>query len=315
MKLEITHTTNYDYSAPVVNNVNEMRLTPRSNYRQTCCHHTLSVYPSMNVLRYVDYFGNTVHSFSVPNPHSRLTITSHSTVITQDKEPKSGSLLPLHEELALLHSDKLQNRYAEYLQQTSYMQFTPSLREYAHSIGDIQKLGSIYDTVSHISQIIHQDFTYHPGTTNVFTTASETLALKKGVCQDFTHLMLAVCRILAIPARYISGYHCITDISGGSADFTQASHAWVEAHIPGIGWLGFDPTNNSTMNWRYVKVAHGRDYCDIVPIKGTYFGSSDKTMTVNVNVVKLDDLSPVPEAKPYRQTVERTVHLQNSAAQ
>jgi transglutaminase-like putative cysteine protease len=114
------------------------------------------------------------------------------------------------------------------------------------------------------------------------------LKLKRGVCQDYAHLMIAVCRSVGLPSRYVSGYHFVGDLQGSNANFEQASHAWVETHIPGTGWLGFDPTNNVEVNWRYIKLGHGRDYKDIVPVKGVYRGGAG-TLSVKVDVRKLDN--------------------------
>lgn len=140
-----------------------------------------------------------------------------------------------------------------------------------------------------ISARIFWDFIYDPQATDVHTTVEETLQLKRGVCQDFAHLMIAMCRAKGIPARYVSGYHFIGDLQGGHADYEQASHAWVEAYIPNKGWVGYDPTNNGMVNWRYVKIGHGRDYRDIVPVKGVYTGLAAQTLMVEVDVKILED--------------------------
>jgi transglutaminase-like putative cysteine protease len=140
-----------------------------------------------------------------------------------------------------------------------------------------------------ISECIHMNFIYDPSATDVHTTVEETVKLKRGVCQDFAHLMIAVCRSKDIPARYVSGYHFIGDLQGGHADYEQASHAWVEAYVPGKGWVGYDPTNNMMVNWRYVKIGHGRDYRDIVPVKGVYTGTAAQTLTVDVDVRIFED--------------------------
>ena len=114
--------------------------------------------------------------------------------------------------------------------------------------------------------------------------------------------MLACCRVLGIPARYISGYHFVSDLQTATAAFQQASHAWVEAFIPGVGWLGFDPTNNETMNWRYIKLGHGRDYCDIVPVKGSYKTlPGNRNMEVTVDVRKVEDDDTMDEMMSRRE--------------
>lgn len=285
MKLEITHVTRYSYGTPVIDNINEIRLSPRTNYRQSCYQHVITVDPVAAIFSYEDFFGNRVNSFSVNRPHKQLTIKSHSLVVTQEKQPRSSSTLLLADELNLLQSDAFQNRYVEYLLETKpYTHITANLVAYADSSLDWDAAGSVYNAVRQLSRRIFTDFTYQPGATNVHTTADELLNLRCGVCQDFAHLMIAVCRCKGIPARYVSGYHFVGDLNKDCANFQQASHAWVEVHIPGVGWLGFDPTNNGTMTWRYVKLAHGRDYNDIVPIKGIYSGTPERTMEVTVDV-------------------------------
>ena len=133
---------------------------------------------------------------------------------------------------------------------------------------------------------IHREFAYVPTATNVHTHMREVLRLRRGVCQDFTHVMLGICRSLKIPARYVSGY-----LYNGPADQlrgAQASHAWVEVYLPDLGWRGLDPTNNGQPDDRYVKVAVGRDYSDVTPIKGTYRGTGERKMKVDVLVSVLE---------------------------
>lgn len=288
MKFAITHITRYQYDTMVTENVNEVRLSPRSNYRQSCYHHSLTVEPAASLLQYEDFYGNRVCAFSILPSHQALTIKAQSVVVTQDQEPRSASLLPLAREVELLQNAKFKNRYAEFLLPTPAVRLSPEVKEYANSIGSEMEFGSIYGTVCGIMHAIHRDFIYSPGATNVCTTVNETLELRRGVCQDFTHLMLAICRMKGIPARYVSGYHFVQDLQCVTAEFQQASHAWVEAHIPGVGWLGFDPTNDNIMSWRYIKLGHGRDYRDIVPIKGIYRGTLSLKMEVTVDVRKVE---------------------------
>jgi transglutaminase-like putative cysteine protease len=133
-----------------------------------------------------------------------------------------------------------------------------------------------------VMQFICNEFEYEPEATTVHTPIAEAIAHRKGVCQDFTHVMLGMCRSLRIPARYVSGY-----LYNGPLDElegAQASHAWCEVYIPDYGWRALDPTNNQQADERYIKVAVGRDYGDIVPVQGTYRGAGAKKMTVDVNV-------------------------------
>lgn len=287
MKIQINHTTTYRYPEPVTDSVNEIRLTPRTNYRQSCYHHEVDIVPQAQLLTYEDFFGNRVHAYSVNKPHSEMVIHARATVVTIDK-PQGNDLprLPLEEQTALLQDETFQNRYVEFILPTRYTEVTAELIEFAsqHPFAEAEDL---YEWVKKLSSTIYSQFTYDPDATSVNTTVKRALKLKRGVCQDYAHLMIAVCRSVGLPSRYVSGYHFVGDLQGGNADFEQASHAWVETHIPGTGWLGFDPTNNAEVNWRYVKLGHGRDYKDIVPVKGVYRGPAG-TLEVKVDVRRLD---------------------------
>lgn len=310
MKLEIRHKTRYYYEQPAVDSVNEVRLTPRTNYRQSCYHHVVTVEPTVGILSYEDYFGNRVTSFSIGKPHKQLTINTHSIVVTQDQEPREKGRLSLGEELARLNGPRFQDQYAEFVIGTPNAPLSEVICSYAEQYASICKVGSV--AIRCVSQHIYESYAYEPGTTNVNTTSEDMLELKKGVCQDFSQLMLVLCRASKIPARYVSGYHFVGHLRGGEADFEQASHAWVEALVPGVDWLGFDPTNNGTMTWRYVTLGHGRDYRDIVPIKGPYKGGLGKSaMEVEVDVRKIDE-----EATNLRTTFTRnqTVSVNVSTA-
>ncbi|MEO3945605.1 transglutaminase family protein [Gorillibacterium sp. CAU 1737] len=287
MKIEINHTTRYTYPEPVTDSVNEVRLTPRTNYRQSCFHHEVQVTPVADLMTYEDYFGNRVHAFSVNRPHQELIIRTRATVVTVDK-PQGQDLpvLPRTEQLALLQQEAFRDRYCEFLLPTAYTESTEELRSFAAQ-HPLEEASDLHRWASRLSSTIYEEFTYDPEATNVHTTVGRTLRLKRGVCQDYAHLMIAVCRSMGVPTRYVSGYHFVGDLQGGNADFEQASHAWVEVHIPGTGWLGFDPTNNTEVNWRYVKLGHGRDYPDIVPVKGVYRGSQG-SLDVTVDVRRME---------------------------
>ncbi|WP_240415501.1 transglutaminase family protein [Paenibacillus periandrae] len=286
MKIEINHVTRYSYLEPVMDSVNELRLTPRTNYRQSCYHHEVSTEPSASLFTYEDYFGNRVHSFSINKPHREMVIKTKAVVVTQDQSSIAKFGLPYKGQLELLQSDHLQNRYIEFLQPTSYTEINEDLLAYAAKY-PVDEEG-FYAWALALMSGMYGDFIYDPDATNVNTQISDTLRLRRGVCQDYTHLMIAVCRSIGVPARYVSGYHFVGDLQGGSADFEQASHAWVEVHVPGTGWLGFDPTNNAEVDWRYVKLGHGRDYKDIVPVKGVYRGTAKQKLKVTVDVRLLE---------------------------
>ncbi len=142
-----------------------------------------------------------------------------------------------------------------------------------------------FDTVHRLMEMIYRDFTYRPGVTDVSTSIEDVIDHHYGVCQDFAHLLIGLCRALGIPARYASGYIVPSDAGSRGAG---ASHAWVEAFTPSHGWRGFDPTNNLLANERYVKIAVGRDYRDVPPTRGTYRGRAAEDLEVEVKVRVLD---------------------------
>jgi transglutaminase-like putative cysteine protease len=283
MKLDICHITKYTYGAMVTDSVNEIRLSPRTDERQACYRHRITIEPNVLLSSYEDDFGNRVHCFTAWQPHQELVITAHSTVVTRDQEVPWQSAWGAEESWGLLKRDSFINEFAEYLLPTSVVSFHPAAREYAATLPR-EASDNVLGFVKSAAGKIYRDFAYKPLSTGVHTTVDELLQIGAGVCQDFAHLMLSVCRIHGVPARYVSGYHFVGDLQGRNADFEQASHAWVEVYIPGLGWQGIDPTNDNMIDWRYVKLGHGRDYHDIVPVKGVYRGTPEQTLQVKVDV-------------------------------
>lgn len=304
MKLQISHITQYEYESQVSDSVNEIRLTPSTNDRQSCYQQSIAVEPNASLFSYEDYFGNRVHAFSVNGPHRKLVIRTNMTVVTKEApspEHYARTVTGQHVELAWqwLRSMEASNRFAEFLFETEYTAVTPAVVSFAKRLAgkgescdgfdDAMPNVSVLEWLNTLCRAIKSEFIYDPDATNVKTTASEMFELGRGVCQDFAHLMIASARSVGIPARYVSGYHFVGDLQGGSADFVQASHAWVEAYVPKLGWCSFDPTNIDPVGERYVKLGHGRDYKDIVPVKGVYRGTGEQKLLVTVDVRKVED--------------------------
>lgn len=291
MKLHITHVTTYQYDKPAEDSVNEIRLSPFTDERQSCYHHAIVVEPAASLFGYADYFGNRVHAFAVNAPHRQLTVKTQMTVVTKP-EPEA-QLKAARGKRARAEdtpgTSAFVDRFAEYLLPTGYTAPTDAMEELAEG-GPGLGTEDILGWLGRLSSRIKTEFVYDPAATDVRTTAADFIQQRRGVCQDFAHLMIAVCRISGIPARYVSGYHFVGDLQGGNADFEQSSHAWVEAYVSGAGWRGFDPTNDAPIGERYVKLAHGRDYRDIVPMKGIYRGSGGQTLSVTVDVRNADEL-------------------------
>lgn len=287
MKLTISHMTRFIYTEEATDSVNELRLTPFTNEHQSCYQHFIAVEPNAPLLSYDDYFGNRVHVFSVNGSHKQLTIRSQMTIVTErapvwsdaDSEAESG--------WEWLAGTDAQNRFAEYLLPTVYTEMTPEVVAFAADRTDGDE--RVFGWLTAISNRIRTEFVYEPGSTNVHTVVSDMIRSRRGVCQDFAHLMIAACRSRQVPARYVSGYHFVGDLQEGGGHFEQASHAWVEAFVPGVGWCGFDPTNDERIGERYVKLGHGRDYKDIVPVKGVYRGSGESRLEVKVDVRRMPE--------------------------
>lgn len=294
MKLSISHVTQYEYAEPVTDSVNEIRLTPSTNERQSCYQQAITVEPNASLFTYEDYFGNRVHTFSVNGPHKILTIRTSMTVVTKQaptSEELEQCLSKPEQAWGWLRTEDAANRFTEFLLATEYTAVTGEVNRFAHEISNFDEYGqaSVLDWLKALSAKIRNEFIYDPEATDVKTKTSDMFMSKRGVCQDFAHLMIASCRAFDIPARYVSGYHFVGDLQGGSADFEQASHAWVEAFVPGLGWCSFDPTNADPVGERYVKLGHGRDYKDIVPVKGVYRGTGEQVLHVTVDVRNVED--------------------------
>jgi len=262
MRLRIEHVTTFTYDQTISEAYTEMRLKPLDGFGQHCLSFHLSTEPHDEQLDYIDRFGNDVSHFDVIQPHQKLVAAARSEVLTPDHyiQRIEGGLSPLDE--------------YDYLMDTSYAPITDDITMLAssHAVKDDPR-ATAFALMRHIHEIIQ----YEQGATDVTTTAQEALVLGRGVCQDFSHLMLAACRDQNIPARYVSGY---LYNNGHSA----ASHAWVDVYIAGEGWISLDPTHNREQTAEYVRVAIGRDYADVPPTRGIFVGNAKEKMDVKVTV-------------------------------
>ena len=282
MKLQVIHRTDYTYGAPVVESFNEVRLQPVSRDGQTCQSFILKIFPPSHLSHYYDFYNNYVHFFELTEPHSTLSIESNSKVITSPPLLTEDAVTVPMKRLA--ECTYLEKCY-DFLQTSQFVPLEPDVWRLAlDASGDID---DVWQAALAIMRFLYDNFDYVPNSTTVSTGVTEVLSLRRGVCQDFAHVMLGMCRSLKIPACYVSGY--IYNGPDGHLLGSQASHAWCEVYVPGIGWRALDPTNNQLADERYVTVAVGRDYADIVPVKGSYKGTREKTMTVMVQVTHLED--------------------------
>lgn len=238
-----------------------MRLKPLDAGGQRCLSFHLVTEPQDAVLKYTDHFGNDVHHFDVIQSHQKMVVSASSDVLTADLYTSdSSSLSPLDE--------------FNYLSPTVYAPHTPEL---SHFSASHHQADDPLGTALAIMQAIHQRLIYEKGATDVKTTADQALALGRGVCQDFSHIMLAACRTQMLPARYVSGYLY-------NNGHTAASHSWVDVLVPDRGWISLDPTHNREQTSQYVRVAVGRDYGDVPPTRGIFKGNAKEQMDVQVSV-------------------------------
>ena len=285
MRLYVFHQTKYRYPSPVKESFNEVRLKPISNEWQKCESCFVNVIPTAQLRQYLDLNGNLVHHFEIPQDHSKLIIESRSTVTTQSRV--NFEAFPYGKTMKSLREVEGQTDARPYLQSSSYVEINPEAWRLAVDIqGESQ---DIFQTAYQIMAFIYHNFEYSKSTTSVDTHGNQALELRKGVCQDFAHAALILCRCLGIPARYVSGYF-FDRTRDQTMRGSEASHAWIEVLVNGFGWYGLDPTNNQVVDENYIVLGTGLDYKDVAPVTGSYFGKLPKSMEVSVTVKRLDGL-------------------------
>ena len=276
-RLRVVHTTGYRYATPVTQSYNEARLTPRSDDRQNLMVARLETVPATRAYKYVDYWGTEVNSFDLHTPHTELKVVAASVVETTEEPPPAVDAT-----WAQVRSAESLDRYAEYLEWTTYV---PKNRELAAVARSLRKGLTPQETVLAVSKWVHGKLKYQRGTTGVHSSAIDAWQAGEGVCQDYAHLTLAMLRAVGVPARYVSGYlHTEPDAAVGETVVGE-SHAWVEAWTG--DWRGFDPTNDLPIGHRHVWVATGRDYADVSPLKGIYSGGAATAIEVTVDMTRL----------------------------
>ncbi len=275
MKFQIFHRTRYAYAAPVRESFNEVRLKPVSNEHQHCDAFVLKILPATRLRHYDDFFLNCVHHFEIPEPHSSLSIEADTTVTTNRANWLDPAATPFP--LARVAECARMERCFDYLQSSSYVEIGPELWRLALDITVGQT--DVWQAAQALLRWVHGNFVYAPFATTAYTHMSEALERRTGVCQDYAHVLIGLCRAIQIPALYVSGY-----LHTPNAD---ATHAWVEVFLPEIGWRALDPTHNCQPDEHYVKIAVGRDYADVPPTRGHYKGTQDRLMEVGVRIQEI----------------------------
>jgi transglutaminase-like putative cysteine protease len=286
----IRHFTRYRYSRPVWQSAMELRMQPRSEHTQRCFTFQLSISPQARVFSYQDHLGNFVHHFDVPGQHRQLTIIADALVDVENPSRLPDSLGPdAWDEL-----DGMIDRedYWDMLMPSRFARTSPELEALAREFGVDRRGGrEPLELLTTLNRQLYQYFSYVKRSTDVNTAIEEAIRARQGVCQDFAHIMISMVRNLRIPCRYVSGYvHRDAECADRSDE--GATHAWVEALVPRVGWVGFDPTNDLIVGGRHIRTAIGRDYADVSPTVGTMKGSAETELQVRVRVTPSDAVLP-----------------------
>lgn len=288
MRYQITHTTVYKYDAAVSLCQNITLLYPRNTAVQQCLSSQLEINPRPVVRRqYLDFFGNHLEYFSIEEEHQKLVVTSTSIVDNNMSAPTSKPLFCTRTWKEELREEEMHDiAIKQYIFTTPITIANEEIYQFA--LPSFPDEVSLFDGCVHLMQRIYKEFTFKSGFTTTATLPAELMKLKAGVCQDFANLGISCLRSLGIPVRYVSGY-IETVAPPGQKKLTgaDASHAWFSVFIPNMGWVDFDPTNNQIPSFQHITIGWGRDYFDVIPLKGIILGSGDNTLEVSVDVKRL----------------------------
>jgi transglutaminase-like putative cysteine protease len=285
MRYHLTHLTHYRYAEPASESYMEARIAPATTEGQTVLQRTLAITPDCRVTSYRDFFGNIVEQFSIIHRHAELVLRAECEVETHPVAVAPEALDLSVAEARQIYRGQLLGRF-DYLRASTGVQLGRAVFEHANRL--FRSGGQLGDTVHGLMHWVHEYFTYQAGSTNVATTVGEALAMRRGVCQDFAHVMIAILRSAEIPARYVCGYietdHQRAAAARGERALVGAaeSHAWVEVGLPNGDWYALDPTNDIPAGDRHVIVSVGRDFHDVSPTRGVFKGAGGTALSVSV---------------------------------
>jgi transglutaminase-like putative cysteine protease len=266
MRIRISHATTYAYDTPPTGVTQLLRLTPRDHDGQHVVSWHIDLSEDCLLHQHEDAFGNITHSFTAEGPFNKLMVEVAGEVDTQDTDGLvSGAVERFPPQL--------------YLRETSLTQTDAAIIDFAQATRAATD-GDTLILLHALLTALNREIAFDTDPTHAATTAAEAFSLRRGVCQDITHIFVAAARALSVPARYVGGHFHRAD--GVTAQ--NAGHAWAEAYIENLGWIGFDPTNGICITDAHVRVAVGLDYLGAAPVRGTRFGGGGETLTVAVRV-------------------------------
>jgi transglutaminase-like putative cysteine protease len=295
-RYHVSHETCYSYESPVSLSQQHLHLTPRDCSWQRCIEHQITIDPEPTLSQSrLDYFGNPVRQFSIESPHNRLRVRAESVIEVRPHRP--GKLLTDSVPWERVREELAYSAMPVRLEANSYLFESPYVRV-KHEFSAFAKpcfapMRPLLDAVQALMRQIHTEFEFDPEATTVSTPVLKILENKRGVCQDFAHLMLACLRSLGLAARYVSGY-LLTNPPPGQPRMigADASHAWISVYCPnGVGgtWVDFDPTNNLLPDTQHITLAWGRDFGDVSPLRGVILGGDAHELDVSVTVMPCDN--------------------------
>ncbi len=325
MLYAIKHLTRFSYHAPVRESIMELRMRPATADGQTCLQFEVDLQPRALVFAYRDCLGNWVHHFDLPRRHGQLVVTARAQVQVEMRPPLPGALPD--DTWDVVDGWAARGDHWDFRFPSRFAVWSDPLLDFARSLGPrADRSGDPLTTVRTVMAATHRAFDYAPNSTRVDSPIDEALANRRGVCQDFSHIMLALLRRVGLPCRYVSGYIAPAPEPGdpaGSADqapaatpaadpTTVATHAWVEVLLPELGWVGADPTHDIDAGVRHIRVAIGRDYADVPPTRGIYKGGGASTLTVAVEIAPSAamPLADASEAEAATAEVETTAEAE-----
>ena len=287
MIFEVSHKTVYRYASPVAQSHHLVHLSPRPHERQRVIRQGIVIAPDPALRTdFTDYFGNPASAVAIESSHAELLI--HSRILIEvTTPPRLDVAASAPWEQVARKVAPCQGPYdlavAQYLPPSHHTPLCQDVLSFAEP--SFPPGRPVLACVADLSARIHRDFAYDSSATDVATTIGELLRIRRGVCQDFAHLLLACCRIMGLPARYVSGY-LLTHAPAGRPKLigSDASHAWASVWAPGIGWVDFDPTNNIMPSGEHITIAYGRDFQDVSPVMGVLLGGGAHHVDVGVDV-------------------------------
>jgi transglutaminase-like putative cysteine protease len=288
MTYKTTHTTTYRYEQSVAQSISEARLTPRSFDRQRVLEVHIDVQPRFATLETrTDYFGNAATTIAVFGKHEQFVVTSTSVVELGIRPAAEFPVIPwesVRDSLAVPRDDESLVA-SEFIFESPYVPHVKPVAEYARTTFTSGR--PLVESLRELKHRIHKEFLYKPESTSIEVPLQEVMEKRHGVCQDFAHVMIGAVRSVGLAARYVSGYLR----SGADVQGAEASHAWVSAWVPGVGWVDFDPTNDVMPTDGHVTVGWGRDFGDVTPVKGVALGGGGQTVEVEVHVLPIEKLA------------------------